>query len=121
MTNTEVGPKSWRRLLQSGLDLSLYPFEDVPAGRRQVVLEYSAWHRKQPAVVCFFRDLASGQRYRITVFRDHTTEEYGPEGGVNFAVACPGTLMTLEIHQNRTGTFRILGAQPDAPGGMTCP
>jgi hypothetical protein len=66
------------------------------------------------------RDLASGQRYRITVFRDHTTEEYGPEG-LNFAVARPGTLMTLEIHQNCTGTFRILGAQPDAPGGVTCP
>jgi len=119
MTNTEVGPKSWRRLLQSGLDLSLYPFEDVPTGKRRVVLEDSAWHRNQPAVVCFFRDLDSEQRYRITVFW-RSTGVYGPEG-LNFAVASPGTYMTLEIHQTRNGTFRILGAQPDAPGGVTCP
>ena len=63
-----------------------------------------------PAVVCFLRDLDSEQLYRITVFRDPETQQYGPQG-FNFSAVPPGTSLTLEIHQNHSGTFRIQAAQ----------
>ena len=109
MSSTESRPQSWSQILSSEINLSVYSYEDVPTGNRSVVLEVSVWHRSQSAVICCFRDLESGQRYRISVFRDHTTAEYGPEG-VNFARMAPGTSLHLRIHQNRTGTFRIVGA-----------
>jgi hypothetical protein len=108
MPNTEVRPKSWRQLLESEIDLSLYPTEDLPIGRRRVNLEDSAWHKNQHAVVCFFRDLDSGRRYRITVW-DRTSAKYTPEG-LDFSVLHPGAFLTVEIQQTQNGTFRIVSA-----------
>jgi hypothetical protein len=103
-------PKSWRILLESGFEPRLYSHEGLPTGRRRVMLEESLWHRTNVAVVCFFRDLDSDQRYRISVFRHPQTHEYGLDG-VDFSHLCPGTILTVEVHQNSTGTFRIQGAQ----------
>ena len=104
-------PQPWRRLLESGSDPRLYSWKDSPVGSRRVALEESAWHRRLSAIVCLFRDLDSEQRYRITVFRNAGIRGYGPES-VDFRDLRPGRILTIEIHQNRTGTFRIVGAQP---------
>jgi hypothetical protein len=104
-------PKSWGHILESGFDTRIYPYRDLPTGSRRVVLEESLWHRYKPAVVCFLRDLDSEQRYRITVFRDPETAIYGTDG-VDFSHLPTGTTLTVEIQQNRTGTFRIVGARP---------
>src|SRR5262249_46175335 len=42
--------------------------------------------------------------------RQEVGASYGPEG-MNFAKVPPGTLLHLQIHQNRTGTYRIVWAQ----------
>jgi hypothetical protein len=103
-------PQSWRQFWESGFETELYRWEGLPIGRRRVILEASAWHRNCAAVVCFLRDLDSEQRYRITVFRDRETESYGPQG-LNFSAVLPGTSLTIDIHQNHSGTFRIQAAQ----------
>lgn len=109
-TESEFRPQSWRQLWESGFETELYRWEDLPIGRRRVILEASAWHRNCEAIVCFLRDLDSEQRFRITVFRDRETESYGPQG-LNFSAVPPGTSLTADIHQNHSGTFRILAAQ----------
>jgi hypothetical protein len=103
-------PKSWRILLDSGFEPRDYPWEGLPIGTRRVTLDESLWHRHETAVICFFHDLDSDQRYRLTVFRDPETHEYGPKS-FDVSHLCPGTILTIEIHQNRTGTFRLQAAQ----------
>jgi hypothetical protein len=90
---TPYRPQSWRQFWESGFETELYGWEDLPIGRRRVILEASAWHRNRPAVVCFLLDLDSEQRYRITVFRDSETVKYGPQG-FNFSAVSPGTSLT---------------------------
>lgn len=104
-------PTPWRQLLESGFETRLYEFEDLPTGRRRVLLEKSAWHRNQPAVIWFLRDLDSEQRYRISIFQNRRRTGYGPEGS-DLAGVPSGTSLTIEIVASRTGTFRIQGALP---------
>lgn len=110
MITSSFRPKSWHQLLASGFETRLYAIEDLPTGKRRVLLECSAWHRNQPAVVWFLQDLDSEQRYRITVFKSRTAGNYGPEG-IDLSHVPPRTTLTIEIHQNRTGSFRIQGVQ----------
>jgi hypothetical protein len=102
--------QSWRKLLESGFDPRLYSWVDLPVGIRRVELEEHAWHRRLNAVVCFFRDVESEQRYRVTVFEEPGIRRFGPEG-VDFRTLPPQTILNIEIQMNRTGTFRIVGAQ----------
>jgi hypothetical protein len=106
---SEYRPVPWRRFFESGFETSPYETSDLPTGPRRVLLEASAWHRNQPAVTCFFRDLDSEQRYRISVFRTSKSGLYGPEG-FDFSAVPPGTTLAIEILQNQTGTYRILAA-----------
>jgi hypothetical protein len=106
---TSQRPKPWRQLLESGFETRLYAIEDLPTGKRRVLLENSAWHPNQWAVVWFLRDLDSEQLYRITIFKNRQTGGYGPVS--DLADVAPGTSLTIEIHQNRTGTFRIQNTQ----------
>ena len=110
--NSKVRPMSWRQFLESGFETHPYSFEDLPTGTRRVVLKIAAWHPAQrvPAVVWFLRDLDSEQRYRISIFRNRQGNSYGPEG-LDLADVPPGASLAVEIHQNGTGTFRIVGAQ----------
>jgi hypothetical protein len=103
-------PKSWKQLLQSGFEPGDFPYEGLPVGARRVVLEATLWHPDRPGVVCFFRELETEQRYRVSVFKSPETWEYGPEG-VDFSRLGPGTMLQIEISQNRTGTFRIEQAE----------
>ncbi|MFL6237305.1 MAG: hypothetical protein ACJ76N_29535 [Thermoanaerobaculia bacterium] len=118
--NSQFRPTPWRQLLQSGFETHLYEFEDLPTGTRRVVLENATWHPGQrvPAVVWFLRDLDSEQRYRISIFQNRQRNGYGPVEGLDLAGVPPGASLAVEIHQNGTGTFRIVGAQvlslPDA-------
>jgi hypothetical protein len=104
--HTPNRPMSWRKLLQAGFEPRLYPADGLPTGTRKVILMATSWHRNLTAVVCFFRDLDSQQCYRISVFRDVSTRKYGPEG-LDFSLLAPATTLTIEIHQNTTGTFKI--------------
>jgi len=110
--NNKARPMSWRQFLESGFETHLYAYEDLPTGTRRVVLEKAVWHPGQrvSAVVWFLRDLDSEQRYRISIFRNRQRNGYGPEA-VDLANVPPGASLTVEIHQNRTGTFRLVGAQ----------
>lgn len=110
--NSKVRPMPWRQFLESGFEMSLYAFEHLPTGTRRVELEKAVWHPgpRVSAVVWFLRDLDSEQRYRISIFRNRQQNGYGPEGA-DLANVPPGASLTVEIHQNRTGTFRIVGAQ----------
>jgi len=110
MSAPKIRPQSWRGLIDSGFEPRLYPWEDLPLGNRRVSLEASCWPPDLMAVICFFRDLDSEQLYRITVFRDRTTERYGPQG-FDFSDVCPGTILTIEIAQTRSGKFRVQSAQ----------
>ena len=52
----------------------------------------------------------SEQRYRISTFRNRQGDGYGPEG-LDLAGIPPGAGLIIEIHQNRTGTFRVQTAE----------
>ena len=110
MSGERYRPQSWRQLWESEFETEPYRWEGLPIGRRRVILEASAWHRNSAAVICFLRDLDSEQRFRITVFRDRATEMYGPQG-FDLATVAPGTSLTIDIHQNHSGTFRIQAAE----------
>jgi len=103
-------PMSSHQLMESGFETQLYAFEHLPTGNRSVLLEKSAWHRNQPAVVWFLRDLVSEQRYRISIFQNRQRNGYGP-GEQDLAVIPPGTCLTIEVRATRTGTFRIVETQ----------
>jgi hypothetical protein len=103
-------PTPSRQLWDSGFDTGLYDFELLPAGNRRILLEKSAWHRNQPAVVWFFLDLESGVRYRISIFKNKKRTGYGPEG-LDLSTVPPGTSLSIEIRESRVGTFRIEKAQ----------
>lgn len=105
-TQRKFRPKSWKQLLQAGFEPADYPYEGLPVGARWVTLEATLWHPTRPGVVCFFRDLNTDERYRVSVFKNPETRGYGPEG-VDFSRLGPGTMLKIEIGQNRTGTFRI--------------
>jgi hypothetical protein len=105
----QVRPMSWHQLMESRFETQLYAYENLPTGTRRVLLEKSAWHRYQAAVIWFLRDLDSEKRYRISIFRNRQNNGYGPEQ-LDLAAVPSGTSLTIEIHQNRTGTFRIQGA-----------
>jgi hypothetical protein len=103
---------SWSQLVHSEFDTQLYAFENLPTGTRRVLLEKAVWAPGQRvhAVVWFLRDLDSEQRYRVSIFRNRQGDSYGPEG-LDLAGVPSGASLIIEIHQNRTGTFRIQGAQ----------
>jgi len=102
-------PSSLRKLSESGFDFDSYAFTDLPTGWRRVVLVISAWHKTQHAVVCFFLDLGTNGRYRVSVFRNPATHRYGP-GAFDFSLIAPGTELEILLYQNGTGTFRIMDA-----------
>lgn len=116
-----TAPKSWRQLLDSGFDTRLYSWDDLPTGRRRVILMESSWHRDQPGIINYLRDLDSEQCYRITVFKDRKSGRYGPPQGPDFARVRPGSILTIVIEPTRTGRFRIQSAELDeswaAPAG----
>jgi hypothetical protein len=109
MSEPEVRPKAWRRLVESGFEPRPYRWEDLPLGQRRVRLEASCWHPEITGVICFFQDLDSEQQYRITVFRNRKTERYGPEG-CDFSDVRPGTVLTIDISRTSSGQFKIQGA-----------
>src|SRR6185295_624509 len=110
MSAPKSRPQSWHGLIDSEFEPRLYPWVDLPLGNRRGSLEASCWPPDLMAVICFFRDLDSEQLYRITVFRDRTTERYGPQG-FDFSDVCPGTILTIEIAQTRRGKFRVQSVQ----------
>jgi hypothetical protein len=109
-TERKFRPKSWRQLLESGFEPGDYPYEGLPVGSRRVALEATLWHPDVPGVVCFFRDLDTEHKYRVSVFKNQRTRRYGPDG-VDFSTLGPETMLKIEIRQNRTGTFRIEQAE----------
>lgn len=106
---TCCGPELVRKW-ESGFDLGTYAYTDLPTGSRNIVLEASTWNPTQPAVICFFLDLDSNQRYRLSVFRNRKTDRYGP-GELDLSGVAPGEKLQITIHQNGTGSYRLLEAK----------
>ena len=78
MSNVET----WKKALDSGHEPRDYPYagEEVPLGQFEVTLDLKVWAKNTMGISCYFTALASGKKFRLTVFRRKSDEVYALTG-----------------------------------------
>ena len=60
---------SWEKGLNNGYEPRLYSYKDTPVGEVNSMLDFKIWAKESMAVVCYFTDMESGNKFQISVFR----------------------------------------------------
>ena len=91
----------------SAIKSGLRPYEYtsvVAASCREAVLDFKIWG-KTPCLGCYFRDIATGEKFALYAHGDSHSSRYTPrDGGVDFSqVGIEGNVYYLVTHITRRG------------------
>ncbi len=79
----------------------------VPSGEFSVAFDDRAWG-KSTNLFCYFTDLTSGQKYRLSVFARQNYRPY--DNGVSFRDAPFGSRYKITINESKNGLPKFLTA-----------
>src|ERR1700748_3040599 len=96
--------KTWRNALEGGHEPRDYPYarEEVPLGQYEAMLDLKIWAKNTMGISCYFTAVASGKKFRITVFRRKDDEAYALAGSeVDFKESPLGCSYLITVTTNK--------------------
>ena len=91
-------------------ELSRYAY-DAPEGTWKAQLDHKAWGKSQN-LFCYFTEIASGDKYRLSVF---SRSDYAPcEVEVAMREQEIGSILQIKSGKTRNGTPKFLHAKLDS-------
>src|SRR6478609_4833958 len=81
-----------------------YAGDDIPLGEYEAVLEFKIWAKNTMGISCYFIQKHTGKKFRLTVFRQPSTEAYTLDsGGMSFVDIAVNCDYLLKVSRNDKG------------------
>ena len=80
---------SWSVAIDKGFKSGLYPYDDVPLGEFEAILDCKIWAKKIMGICCYFTHAATLKKFQLTVYCKHDSGAYKIEGCDLDFTQCP--------------------------------
>jgi len=102
---------TWKKALDDGYEPRLYPYaaESIPTGQFEARLDFKIWAKNTMGVSCYFTATADNKKFKLTVFRRKSDEQYALENEALDFTQCPvevSYLITVGLNKSGTAIFR---------------
>jgi hypothetical protein len=77
-----------------------YQKDEIPTGEYHIILDFMVWIKEVPGITLFCRLKQTGQKIRLTVYRNGTKYTLG---GVNVAYLPLGSVLAVQVEINGNG------------------
>jgi len=97
---------SWNVAIRNGYDPGLYIYnaDDIPLGDYEATLQFKIWAKNAMGITCYFIQKQTGKKFRLTVFRQPSTEAYTLDsGGMSFVDIAVNCDYLLKVSRNDKG------------------
>ena len=101
---------TYEQAVEQGLEPRSYAYEPV-IGEFEAVLDFKVWG-KSVNLQCFFTVPATGERFRVSAFRDEAKRYTPRDGVIDFSEpGIEGSLYRLQVGHNAKGNPAWLAAE----------
>lgn len=92
---------SWAKALERGCEPRAYPYtiDEVPMGEYEALLDFKIWSQKVMGINCYFTQVETGKKFRLTVYREASYRIRGVD--INFATCPVGARYKIRVRANQ--------------------
>jgi hypothetical protein len=121
MDNQPSTVLNFRPALEAGHEPRDYTYqtEDVPTGEYEARLDFMIWSHKQVAINCYLTVISTGQRIRLTAYRNQADDYFAGETAVRFLPF--GSVLAVTVGLNGAGNPKWTNAVLMATGEAGLP